>query len=193
MEDTEHRIYLATAEVYHRLVIMASDSFLAFLLVLVPSKDATPKSSTVRSQVEWIDSTIVILRRAKEYGFMIYMDPGSPSGCGMLSPNPPLAKLDALTNPSRSVAPPRVSGGSGAPMWTLFAMGLNPRTFDVTEAAMVHNTWPDPATFPKMIWSTNYQRLACQTIFTVLCGTRLCPQLHHRREEHPGLPPRPLH
>lgn len=51
-------------------------------------------------------------------------------------------------------------------MWTLYALGLNPKTFDVTEAAMVHNTWPDPAEFPKMIWSTNYQRLACFVAWT---------------------------
>jgi len=57
-------------------------------------------------------------------------------------------------------------------MWTLYAMGLNPQTFDVTEAAMVQNTWPDPATFPKMIWSTNYQRLACQTMFTMFFAGR---------------------
>jgi hypothetical protein len=57
-------------------------------------------------------------------------------------------------------------------MWTIYAMGLNPRTFDVTEAAMVHNTWPDPASFPKMIWSTNYQRLACLTMFTMFFAGR---------------------
>ncbi|KAG0634791.1 glycoside hydrolase superfamily [Tuber brumale] len=96
---------------------------------------------------EWIESTIAMLRKAKEYDFMIFMD----------------SHQDVWS---------RFSGGSGAPMWTLYAMGLNPQTFDVTEAALVHNTWPDPATFPKMIWSTNYQRLACQTIFTMFFAGR---------------------
>ncbi|RAL64727.1 hypothetical protein DID88_001758 [Monilinia fructigena] len=64
------------------------------------------------------------------------------------------------------------SGGSGAPMWTLYACGLNPEKFAVTEAAVVHNTYPDPENFPKMIWSTNYTRLACQTIFTFFFAGR---------------------
>jgi hypothetical protein len=32
---------------------------------------------------------------------------------------------------------------------------------------MVHNTYPEPEKYPKMIWSTNYTRLACQVIFTL--------------------------
>lgn len=66
----------------------------------------------------------------------------------------------------------RFSGGSGAPMWTLYACGLNPRNFAVTEAALVQNTWPEPAEFPKMIWSTNYYRLVCQVMFTCFFAGR---------------------
>ncbi|KAL7276277.1 hypothetical protein RUND412_000743 [Rhizina undulata] len=91
---------------------------------------------------EWISSTIALLRKAKEYDFMVFMDPHQ----------------DVWS---------RFSGGSGAPMWTIYAMGLNPETFDVTEAALVHNMFPDPINYPKMIWSTNYQRLACLTMFTL--------------------------
>lgn len=61
----------------------------------------------------------------------------------------------------------RFSGGSGAPMWTLYLAGLDPQSFLKTEAAIVQNTSEDPASFPKMIWSTNYQRLACATMFTL--------------------------
>jgi len=61
----------------------------------------------------------------------------------------------------------RFSGGSGAPLWTLYACGLDPEAFSATQAAFVHNVYPDPAKFPKMLWSTNYNRLACQTIFTL--------------------------
>lgn len=57
-------------------------------------------------------------------------------------------------------------------MWTLYACGLNPRAFDATEAALVQNTYLEPEKFPKMIWATNYTRLACQTIFTLFFGGR---------------------
>lgn len=66
----------------------------------------------------------------------------------------------------------RFSGGSGAPLWTLYACGLNPQTFAVTEAAIVHNTYDEPENFPKMIWSTNYYRLATATMFTLFFGGR---------------------
>lgn len=57
-------------------------------------------------------------------------------------------------------------------MWTLYAAGLNPRGFKKTEAAMVQNTADNPAAFPKMIWSTNYGRLVCQTMFTLFWAGR---------------------
>ena len=96
---------------------------------------------------EWVEHTIGVLRLAKNYGFYIWMDPHQ----------------DVWS---------RFSGGSGAPMWTLYAAGLNPRSFAATEAAMVHNTYPDPANYPKMIWSTNYTRLACQVMFTCFFAGR---------------------
>lgn len=37
-------------------------------------------------------------------------------------------------------------------MWTLYAVGFNPKTFKRTEAALVQNTYDKPALFPKMIW-----------------------------------------
>lgn len=51
-------------------------------------------------------------------------------------------------------------------MWTIYACGLDPESFAATEAALVHNTFPEPEKFPKMIWSTNYTRMACQVMFT---------------------------
>ena len=91
---------------------------------------------------DFIAHTIKILRIAKDYGFYVFMDPHQ----------------DVWS---------RFTGGSGAPMWTLYACGLNPETFATTQAAMVHNTWPNPADFPKMLWPTNYTRLATQTAFTL--------------------------
>ncbi|GLA71492.1 hypothetical protein AtubIFM55763_001932 [Aspergillus tubingensis] len=96
---------------------------------------------------EWIEFTIEVLRIAKQYQFYVFLDPHQ----------------DVWS---------RLSGGSGAPAWTLYAAGLNPRTFKKTEAALVQNTYDVPAEFPKMIWSTNYTRLVCQTMFTLFWGGR---------------------
>lgn len=96
---------------------------------------------------EWIQHTIAILRLAKDYGFYVLMDPHQ----------------DVWS---------RFTGGSGAPMWTIYAAGLNPQAFQATEAAWVQNTYPDPADYPKMIWATNYTRLACQVIFTFFWAGR---------------------
>ncbi|KAK5105342.1 hypothetical protein LTS08_001619 [Lithohypha guttulata] len=91
---------------------------------------------------EFVQSTINTLRIAKDYGFHIFMDPHQ----------------DVWS---------RHSGGDGAPMWTLYAAGFDPTHFSKTQAAMVHSAWPDPATFPKMLWPTNYQRLVAFTMFTL--------------------------
>ena len=96
---------------------------------------------------EFIAHTIKILRIAKDYDFYVFMDPHQ----------------DVWS---------RYTGGSGAPMWTLYACGLNPETFATTQAAMVHNTWPNPADFPKMLWPTNYTRLATETTFTLFYAGR---------------------
>lgn len=78
-----------------------------------------------------------------------------------------------LTHPQWS----RFSGGSGAPMWTLYACGLDPTLFDVTEAALVQNVYPEPQNYPKMIWATNYTRLVCQVVFTLFfAGNEFAPK-----------------
>lgn len=96
---------------------------------------------------DWVAFTIEVLRIAKEYQFYVFMDPHQ----------------DVWS---------RFSGGSGAPMWTLYAAGLNPKCFKKTEAALVQNTYDIPAEFPKMIWSTNYTRSVCQTMFTLFWAGR---------------------
>lgn len=91
---------------------------------------------------DFIAHTIKILRIAKGYGFYVFMDPHQ----------------DVWS---------RFTGGSGAPLWTLHACGLDPEKFVPTQAAVVHNTWPDVRDFPKMLWPTNYTRLATETTFTL--------------------------
>ncbi|OLL25534.1 putative glycosyl hydrolase [Neolecta irregularis DAH-3] len=96
---------------------------------------------------EYIDFTIAVLRKCKEHGFWVFMDPHQ----------------DVWS---------RFFGGSGAPLWTVYLAGFNPRNFLDTEAALVHNILPEPENFPAMIWSTNYHRLACFTLFTMFFGGR---------------------
>jgi hypothetical protein len=107
--------------------------------------EAIEHSGPGKYDEEWIDHTIEILRLAKSYGFYVFMDPHQ----------------DVWS---------RLSGGSGAPAWTLYAAGLNPRGFLATQAAWVHNTYADPANYPKMIWGTNYTRMVSQVMFTLFFG-----------------------
>jgi len=101
---------------------------------------------------EFADYTIKALRLAGQYGLKVIMDPHQ----------------DVWS---------RFSGGSGAPMWTLYACGLDPKKFHATEASLVQNTWPNPSEFPKMIWATNYYRLTCQVMFTCFwAGKEFAPK-----------------
>jgi len=107
--------------------------------------EALEHSGPDKYDEEFIDFTIQVLRIAKSYGFYVFMDPHQ----------------DVWS---------RFTGGSGAPLWTLYACGFDPRKFAVTQAALVHNTWPKSEEYPKMIWTTNYARLAAQTMFTLFFG-----------------------
>lgn len=93
---------------------------------------------------EFIDYTIKVLDLLRKYDFYVVLDPHQDLWG-------------------------RHSGGSGAPMWTYYACGLDPRNFLDTEGALVQNEWPDggPENFPKMYWATNYAKLVCGTIFTM--------------------------
>lgn len=62
----------------------------------------------------------------------------------------------------------RFSGGDGAPGWTLEAVGLDITRFAETGAAITHQEHGDP--FPRMIWPTNYGKLANLTMWTLFFG-----------------------
>ncbi|KAF5318074.1 hypothetical protein D9619_012169 [Psilocybe cf. subviscida] len=102
--------------------------------------------------VEFMDYTIRVLCKCREYGFRVYMDPHQDTWS-------------------------RFSGGSGAPYWTLAACGINPRHITATQSAILHCEYPlahqpDPASLPAMVWSTNYGRLLSQTVFTLFFAGR---------------------
>lgn len=75
----------------------------------------------------------------------------------------------------------RFSGGSGAPMWSFYAAGLDPKKFTKTEAAVLHNEprFHDSSTkYRKMIWTSNYKRLASFVMFTLFfAGKNYFPSL----------------
>jgi len=70
----------------------------------------------------------------------------------------------------------RFSGGDGAPLWTFEVAGMNVQNFKETDAAFVHNTHGDP--YPKMVWFSNYFKLATTTMFTLFyAGNDFAPNL----------------
>jgi hypothetical protein len=62
----------------------------------------------------------------------------------------------------------RMSGGDGAPGWTFEVVGMDVTRFSETGAAIIHATHGDP--FPRMIWPSNYGKLATATMFTLFFG-----------------------
>ncbi|KAJ3137920.1 hypothetical protein HK100_000266 [Physocladia obscura] len=93
---------------------------------------------------EFIDYIVAILVKAREYNFKIFVDPHQ----------------DVWS---------RFTGGSGAPAWTIDVVGLDIRHFKATGAAVIHNT-SNKSEYTKMVWVSNYDKLACATMFTVFYG-----------------------
>ncbi|OQB96024.1 MAG: Cellulase (glycosyl hydrolase family 5) [Spirochaetes bacterium ADurb.Bin110] len=59
----------------------------------------------------------------------------------------------------------RWTGGDGAPMWTLEAVGFEPSKLHESGAAMLHQEMG--AQYPEMQWFSNHLRLGCATMFTL--------------------------
>ncbi|CCF59050.1 hypothetical protein KAFR_0G00170 [Kazachstania africana CBS 2517] len=79
----------------------------------------------------------------------------------------------------------RYCGGSGSPYWSLLAAGFQPTRFKDTHAALLQGYHMDPITgkesikepYPKMVWATNYYKLAAQTMFTLFfAGKQFAPK-----------------
>jgi len=92
---------------------------------------------------EYLDYLCEVVHRAAEYGLRLFIDPHQ----------------DVWS---------RMSGGDGAPGWTFEAVGMDVTKFSETGAALVHAVHGDP--FPRMIWPTNYSKLAAATMFTLFFG-----------------------
>ena len=100
----------------------------------------------------YLDYLYALVRKAGEYDINLFIDPHQ----------------DVWS---------RFSGGDGAPGWTFEAVGLDMTRFDVTGAAITHQAHGDP--FPRMIWPTNYNKLAAATMFTLFfAGNDFAPQLY---------------
>jgi hypothetical protein len=91
----------------------------------------------------YLDYVYEVVRKAGEHGLELFIDPHQ----------------DVWS---------RMSGGDGAPGWTFEAIGMDVTRFAATGAAIVHATHGDP--FPRMIWPTNYSKLAAATMFTLFFG-----------------------
>jgi len=92
---------------------------------------------------EYLDYLYQVVRKAGEYGIHLFIDPHQ----------------DVWS---------RLSGGDGAPGWTFEVVGMDVTRFSETGAAIVHCIHGDP--FPRMIWPTNYTKLATATMFTLFFG-----------------------
>lgn len=83
--------------------------------------------------------------------------------------------LDLFIDPHQDVWS-RFTGGDGAPGWTLEAVGFDLTRLHATGAAFLHQEHGDP--YPRMVWSTNYNKLAAATMFTLFfAGNNFAPQL----------------
>ncbi|KAG0209728.1 hypothetical protein BGX28_010022 [Mortierella sp. GBA30] len=113
-------------------------NFLRFIVTW----EAIEHSGPGQYDYDYFDYLVKVFQKCKHFGFKCFIDPHQ----------------DVWS---------RFSGGSGAPLWTLYLAGLDPSCFPNTNAALVHNFHEDPENFPKMVWATNYNKLAAATMFTL--------------------------
>lgn len=113
-----------------------------FLRLLVPWEAIEHAGPGVYDE-EYLDYVARVAQKAGDYGFDLFIDPHQ----------------DVWS---------RFSGGDGAPGWTFEAVGMDVTRFSETGAAIVHAIHGDP--FPRMIWPTNYSKLATATMFTLFFG-----------------------
>ncbi|CEG44958.1 hypothetical protein F442_01271 [Plasmopara halstedii] len=123
------------------------------LLRFVVTWEAIEHAGPGQIDHEYLQYLRAVIEKAADYNMLVYIDPHQ----------------DVWS---------RWTGGDGAPMWTLECIGFEPRNFEVTKAALCLETCGLPASqFPKMIWPTNYGKLACATMFTLFwAGRKYAPK-----------------
>ncbi|KAF9425926.1 hypothetical protein BGZ76_003018, partial [Entomortierella beljakovae] len=115
------------------------------MLRFIVTWEAIEHAGPGKYDYEYLEYLAKVLHKCKEYGFKCFIDPHQ----------------DVWS---------RFTGGSGAPLWTLHLVGLDPSHFQVTDAALIHSYFEDPLKYPKMVWVTNYHKLAAATMFTLFFG-----------------------
>ena len=100
---------------------------------------------------DYLDYIYAVVKKAGEYDLNLFIDPHQ----------------DVWS---------RFTGGDGAPGWTLEAVGFDLTRLHATGAAFLHQEHGDP--LPRMVWPTNYNKLAAATMFTLFfAGDDFAPQL----------------
>jgi len=112
-------------------------------LRLLTTWEAIEHAGPGQYDVDYLDHLTAIVRKAGEHGLSLFIDPHQ----------------DVWS---------RLSGGDGAPGWTLEAAGFDLRNLHATGAAFLHQVHGDP--LPRMIWPTNGSKLASATMFTLFFG-----------------------
>eukprot|EP01065_Artemidia_motanka_P003845 TRINITY_DN1183_c0_g2_i1.p1 TRINITY_DN1183_c0_g2~~TRINITY_DN1183_c0_g2_i1.p1 ORF type:complete len:781 (+),score=117.23 TRINITY_DN1183_c0_g2_i1:96-2438(+) len=116
------------------------------LLRFIVTWEAIEHAGPYEYDMEYVRYIRTLVEIADEYGLLIYVDPHQDVWC-------------------------RWTGGDGAPVWTLEKAGFDVDKLEETGAAVTHQGFKgDPAKYPKMLWPTNYFKLACQTMFTLFFG-----------------------
>ncbi len=118
-------------------------------LRLVVTWEALEHAGPGEYDTAFLDYLCDVAQKAGEYGFQILIDPHQ----------------DVWS---------RFTGGSGAPGWTLEAVGFDLTKLRATGAAMLYD-WKANRP-PLLIWATNYARLAPATMFTLFwAGNEFAP------------------
>ncbi len=117
------------------------------VLRFITTWEAIEHAGAGQYDTAYLDDLTEMVALAGEYGFYVFIDPHQ----------------DVWS---------RMTGGDGAPGWTLEKVGFDITNLDASEAAVtMQHRYPD---YPPMVWTGNYNRLACNTMFTLFfAGNRL--------------------